>query len=81
MTMAIIIFTRLADISMSRNRVRPASSSLYLASYECRSHHDIVDRNFACLTFLFEAISARLVAGVSKVGKVRVSCGLQGKQT
>ena len=50
-----IIFTRLPDVSMSRNRVRPASSSLYLNSYEYRSHHDIVDRNFACLTFPFEA--------------------------
>ena len=52
-----------------------------LASYEYQSHHDIVDHNFICLMFLFRQISARLVVGTWKVGGVRMSCGLQGKQT
>ena len=54
-TMAMVIFTRLPDISINRNRERSASSSFVLASYEYQSHHDTVDRNFACLTFRFEA--------------------------
>ena len=80
--MAMIIFRRLPDVSINRNQGRSVSSfCLYLALYKYRSHHNIVDRNFACLTFRFVANLWRLVAGVKKVGGVRISCGLQDKKT
>ena len=55
-TMAMIIFTRIPDVSLEAEiECDLLLLRLYLASYEYRSHHNIVDRNFASLTFRFEA--------------------------